>query len=79
MDEQSMASWWERGLSGEDRDEWCTALDTGEVTEDLLVTLPAAYAQQLPAKLDDAGSLAGRLMDPQLQAFVAEECAKRLR
>ncbi|HZD99423.1 MAG TPA: hypothetical protein VE132_14820 [Micromonosporaceae bacterium] len=74
MDEHSMASWWSTGLSGEDRDEWCTALDSGELTEDLLITLTSAQRQWL---VEEAGG--GLSMGPELQAFVAEECSKRLR
>ena len=73
-----MASWWSTGLSGEDRDEWCTALDSGELTEDLLITLTTAQRQWLVEAGDDA-SATGPSMGPELQAFVAEECSKRLR
>jgi hypothetical protein len=76
MDEHSMASWWSTGLSGEDRDEWCAALDSGELTEDLLITLTTAQRQWL-VEAPSEGS--GPSMGPELQAFVAEECAKRLR
>ena len=73
-----MASWWSTGLSGEDRDEWCTALDSGELTEDLLITLTSSQRQWLvEAPNGDASS--GPSMGPELQAFVAEECSKRLR
>ncbi|WP_203693799.1 hypothetical protein [Catellatospora coxensis] len=74
MDEQSMSSWWNDGLSGEDRDEWCAALDTGMVGEDLLITLTDGQR----AWLDNAGT-ATASMGQDLQAFIAEECAKRLR
>jgi hypothetical protein len=77
MDEHSMASWWSTGLSGEDRDEWCSALDSGELTEDLLITLTTAQRKWLVESGDESGS--GPSMGPELQAFVAEECAKRLR
>jgi hypothetical protein len=75
MDERSMASWWSDGLSGEDRDEWCTALDSGTISEDLLVTLTSGQHDWL----QDAEDAAGPSMGPELQAFVAEECSKRLR
>ena len=78
MDEHSMASWWSTGLSGEDRDEWCTALDSGELTEDLLITLTSSQRQWLVEAPNDA-STGGPSMGPELQAFVAEECSKRLR
>jgi hypothetical protein len=79
MDEHSMASWWSTGLSGEDRDEWCTALDSGELTEDLLITLTSAQRQWLVEAPSDDASATGPSMGPELQAFVAEECSKRLR
>ena len=70
-----MASWWSDGLSGEDRDEWCTALDTGVIGEDLLITLTSGQH----GWLQDADAAFGPSMGPELQAFVAEECSKRLR
>jgi hypothetical protein len=73
-----MASWWGHGLSGDDRDEWCTALETGEVNEDLLITLTAEQQQWLAETTDESGGR-HRAMNPELQAFIAEECAKRLR
>ncbi|GAA2373075.1 hypothetical protein Cme02nite_01670 [Catellatospora methionotrophica] len=74
MDEHSMSSWWNEGLSGEDRDEWCTALDTGVIGEDLLITLTDAQRSWL-VDVDETSASMG----PELQAFVAEECSKRLR
>ncbi|MEU8077882.1 hypothetical protein AB0B31_20790 [Catellatospora citrea] len=74
MDEQSMSSWWNEGLSGEDRDEWCAALDTGVVGEDLLITLTAEQRAWLENAEETTAS-----MGADLQAFVAEECSKRLR
>jgi hypothetical protein len=79
MDEHSMASWWSTGLSGEDRDEWCTALDSGELTEDLLITLTSSQRQWLVEAPNSDASTSGPSMGPELQAFVAEECSKRLR
>jgi hypothetical protein len=76
MDERSMASWWRHGLSGEDRDEWCTALDTGEIGEDLLITLTSNQHEWLT---EDPADDDGPSMKPDLQAFIAEECSKRLR
>ncbi|HEU0238212.1 MAG TPA: hypothetical protein VFR11_02880 [Micromonosporaceae bacterium] len=78
MDEHSMASWWQRGLSGEDRDEWCTALDTGEIDEDLLITLTNNQRQWLSETTTDRGEH-DVSMKPDLQAFIAEKCSKRLR
>jgi hypothetical protein len=78
MDEQSMPSWWSRGLSGEDRDEWCNALDTGVINEDLLLTLTDQQRHWLVDASDEPGT-SGLSMAPDLQAFVAEECSKRLR
>ncbi len=74
-----MASWWSTGLSGEDRDEWCTALDSGELTEDLLITLTSAQRQWLVEEPGGDASTGGLSMGQELQAFVAEECSKRLR
>ena len=37
--DQTIENWWQHGLSGEDRDEWCTALDSGAIDEDMLITL----------------------------------------
>jgi hypothetical protein len=78
MDERSMASWWSRGLSGEDRDEWCAALDSGVISEDLQITLTVNQRQWLmdPPSGEEAS---GPEMTPDLQAFIAEECSKRLR
>lgn len=73
-----MATWWSRGLSGEDRDEWCTALDTGEISEDLLITLTSEGRTWIVDEDVDDGRV-GYAMRPDFQAFVAEECAKRLR
>jgi hypothetical protein len=78
MDEQSMQRWWDRGLSGEDRDEWCDALDTGEIDEDLLITLTDEQREWLVNGSGSDGS-SGITMSPDFQAFVAEACAKRLR
>jgi hypothetical protein len=78
MDERSMASWWSRGLSGEDRDEWCAALDTGVISEDLLITLTDEQRRWLVDTSTESGA-SGPAMAPDLQAFVAEECSKRLR
>ncbi len=69
-----MSSWWNDGLSGEDRDEWCVALDEGIVGEDLLITLTDGQRSWL-----ENAEGATATMGPDLQAFVAEECAKRLR
>lgn len=68
-----MPDWWNHGLSGEDRDEWCTALDSGKISEDLLITMTENQHQWLQETSD------GPTMGPDLQAFVAEECSKRLR
>ncbi len=69
-----MSSWWNDGLSGEDRDEWCAALDTGAIGEDLLITLTDAQRAWLENDQTTTAS-----MGPALQAFIAEECSKRLR
>jgi hypothetical protein len=69
--DQTIENWWQHGLSGEDRDEWCTALDTGAIDEDLLITLTD---EQRRHWVDSDGS-----MNPDFQAAIAEECAKRLR
>jgi hypothetical protein len=69
--DQTIENWWQHGLSGEDRDEWCTALDTGAIDEDLLITLTD---EQRRHWVDSDGS-----MNLDFQAAIAEECAKRLR
>jgi hypothetical protein len=78
MDEQSMARWWSHGLLGEDRDEWCNALDTGVISEDLLITLTDEQRRWLVDSSGDPGA-PGPMMTPELQAFIAEECSKRVR
>ncbi len=69
-----MERWWSHGLSGEDRDEWCAALDTGVISEDLLITLTNEQRRWLVESGTSQPSMA-----PDLQAFIAEECSKRLR
>jgi hypothetical protein len=78
MDEHSMDSWWRHGLSGEDRDEWCSALDTGEIDEDLLITLTSAQHDWLVENPTGSGDT-DVSMKPDFQAFVAEACSRRLR
>lgn len=73
-----MASWWARGLSGEDRDEWCEALDSGVISEDLMITLTDSQRRWLVETSSDPDD-SGPAMTPDLQAFIAEECSKRLR
>jgi hypothetical protein len=75
---ESIEDWWNQGLSGEDRDEWCSALDTGVISEDLAITLTAEHRRWLVDTTDESGALS-RSMDSDLQAFIAEECSKRLR
>jgi hypothetical protein len=75
---ESIEDWWNHGLSGEDRDEWCSALDTGVISEDMVITLTAEQRRWLVDTTDGSGALS-RSMDPDLQAFIAEECSKRLR
>ena len=69
-----MERWWSHGLSGEDRDEWCAALDSGVISEDLMITSPTSNADGWSSPTRPQPSMA-----PELQAFIAEECSKRLR
>jgi hypothetical protein len=62
-------------MSGEDRDQWCAALETGVNGGDLANTLPAGQGVDTT---DVAGPLS-RSIDADLQAYIAEECCKRLR
>jgi len=62
-------------MSGEDRDQWCAALEAGVNGGTSRTHCPLGQGVDTT---DGAGALS-RSIDADLQAYIAEECCKRLR